>query len=167
MYKRVIGQAELYGARRVVVAEFLAPEDRNWDPSAVFRADEADYLLDNDLVDLIPDDRRIEIVIPDAVRYDGPERELMRAAANAYEGLKRMVLDGDEGCFRAYKGLRDGIRAVEAAKTEGRQVDYETLVPAVHEALPYGEKAYWLSQVERALQRMDARALGLLEVPGL
>lgn len=130
-------------------------------PSETYRADEIDHVLSGNHARGVAQGCEIEVIIPHAVRYAGPEAEIVHAAELMRGCLQKLIPDGDDELFRTYRVLRDEMKAYRDARTAGGSPDIGDLVDALRETRrpSLGIDAYWMQRAEKALDRLDARAM--------
>lgn len=148
------------GGRMLVAKPLAAPgSDADANPHFTFRADEAGFAESDGRARGVAEDGAIEVILPEALRYDGAGMEVRDTARLVRDNLAKLILDGGDDTFRAYRGLRDALAAprdgasAEEADAEVVERLREALDPAI------GVDAYWASRGAAALARLDARAL--------
>ncbi len=156
---------EIRPGDRWVHPVFLDAVNGNSGPERIFRADEIGYLGGMDRLDAVPDESRIEVVIPEAVRYDGPMLALVRSADAALSWMKNAIAERDVDFFRSYAALRDGVRTFAAWRgtMEHPPVDDDGFASLCRDAMDAagGKDGFDTYRMTAALDRLDARALGL------
>lgn len=161
---------------RFAQAEFYNP-DKHGSAPHVFRADELDFMVERWKLGNVVDNDRIEILIPEAVRHDVPDRQVLEAADSLLKWHAQRIPDRDDAFFREYRVLRDEVAAYKAARAaagagekglEPVGVDPSGLVAVVRETvegMPEGDAKEEEARVRQALERLDARSLSA-DMPG-
>jgi len=148
------------------------PEDKNG-PDRVFRADEYEYAMSSRHLDATPSESRIEVLLPEAVRFDGPARDVIRQAQGLRDWMKARISDRDVGFFSVYADLRDGLMREEGRHRLAPDLDpcARGVVEVARDALDAlamgdGVDDFWGQRVEAALARVDALSMGAEPAPG-
>jgi hypothetical protein len=154
---------EIRPGDRFVHPVLLGSVNSNTGPERIFRADELDLIMGMDRLDEVPEESRIEVLIPEAVRFDGPMQCLIRSADSALSWMKNAIAERDVEFFRTYAAMRDGLRAFTSWRgaLEHPPVDdaeFSALCRETMEAAG-GEGGFDAHRMSQALDRLDARAL--------
>ena len=151
------------GRDRSVAPEFLDKGNRNQHCSNLFRADEYDFMVENRRLDADELGGTIEVLIPEAVRYDGPAQVMLGAAADLRDWMRERVADRDMAFFATFMRLRDQLAAETAHRTGLKfpPADCGEVAEMVRAALEDlgPDCGYERHRVRSALERVDARAL--------
>lgn len=147
----------------------------------VYRADEREYMLAH--MRIAPEgfgpEAEIEVVIPEALRADIAEREMLREAEKLENWYAERIAQRDVRFFENFAALRDGVADFKRARRQAGagpegilpvQVDVMPLADVLRRVVDRTEglQAYQLHNIQAAFERLDTRALAHeLGGPGL